>query len=52
MNALVEFDEKEFWMQLFSIVVRREARTEDADTGPHAGGDNCVQEEAEVDAAR
>ncbi|HEX6563580.1 MAG TPA: hypothetical protein VF020_04805 [Chthoniobacterales bacterium] len=29
MNALVEFDEKEFWIQLFSIVARREERTED-----------------------
>jgi hypothetical protein len=29
MNALVEFDEKEFWIQLFSVVVRREERTED-----------------------
>ncbi|HEX6567142.1 MAG TPA: hypothetical protein VF020_22825 [Chthoniobacterales bacterium] len=31
MNALVEFDEKEFWIQLFSIVARREERTEDED---------------------
>jgi hypothetical protein len=33
MNALLEFDEKEFWIQLFSIVVRREERTEDEDIG-------------------
>jgi hypothetical protein len=31
MNALVEFDEKEFWIQLFSIVARREEKTEDED---------------------
>jgi len=31
MNALVEFDEKEFWIQLFSIVARREQKTEDED---------------------
>ena len=31
MNALLEFDEKEFWIQLFSIVARREERTEDED---------------------
>jgi hypothetical protein len=31
MNALVEFDEKEFWIQLFSIVVRHEEKTEDED---------------------
>jgi hypothetical protein len=31
MNALVEFNEKEFWIQLFSIVARREEKTEDKD---------------------
>jgi hypothetical protein len=31
MNALVEFDEKEFWIQLFSIAARREERIEDED---------------------
>ena len=33
MNALLEFDEKEFWIQLFSIVARREERTEGEDIG-------------------
>jgi len=32
MNALLEFDEKEFWIQLFSVVARRVERTEDEDT--------------------
>jgi hypothetical protein len=36
MNALVEFDEKEFWIQLFSIVVRREEKTEDEDMERHS----------------
>jgi len=35
MNALLEFDEKEFWFQLFSIVARREERTEDEDIEEH-----------------
>jgi hypothetical protein len=38
MKALIEFDEKEFWIQLFSIVVRREERTE--------GEDNATNREA------
>jgi hypothetical protein len=37
MNALLEFDEKEFWIQLFSIVVRREAKTEEEDTERPSG---------------
>jgi hypothetical protein len=36
MNALLEFDEKEFWIQLFSIVVRREEKTEEEDTERHS----------------
>ena len=36
MNALVEFDEKEFWIQLFSIVARREEKTEDEDIDRHS----------------
>jgi hypothetical protein len=35
MNALLEFDEKEFWIQLFSIVARREEKTEDEDLDTH-----------------
>jgi hypothetical protein len=31
MNAVLEFDEKEFWIQLFSIVARRGEKTEDED---------------------
>jgi hypothetical protein len=31
MKALLEFDEKEFWIQLFSVVARREERTEGED---------------------
>ena len=30
MNALVEFDEKEFWIELFSIVARRETNEHNA----------------------
>jgi hypothetical protein len=37
MNALLEFDEKEFWIQLFSIVARREEKTEDQDIQRHSG---------------
>ena len=33
MKALLEFDEKEFWIQLFSIAARREERTEGDDIG-------------------
>jgi hypothetical protein len=33
MKALLDFDEKEFWIQLFSIVARREARIEEEDIG-------------------
>ena len=36
MNALLEFDEKEFWIQLFSIVARREEKTEDQDIQRHS----------------
>ena len=36
MNALLEFDEKEFWIQLFSIVVRRAEKTEEEDTERHS----------------
>jgi hypothetical protein len=36
MNALVEFDEKEFWIQLFSIVARREEKTENEDVTRHS----------------
>ena len=35
MNALLEFDEKEFWIQLFSIVTRREEKTEDENIVRH-----------------
>ena len=31
MKVLLELDEKEFWIQLFSITARREARAEDED---------------------
>jgi hypothetical protein len=31
MKVLLEFDEREFWIQLFSITARREARAEDED---------------------
>ena len=36
MNALLEFDEKEFWIQLFSIVARREEKTEYEDSERHS----------------
>lgn len=29
MSVLLVFDEKEFWIQLFSVTARREARAED-----------------------
>jgi hypothetical protein len=47
MNALVEFDKKEFWIQLFSIAVRREARTEDEDAQWDDAADTCFQQERE-----
>jgi hypothetical protein len=31
MSVFLEFDETEFWIQLFSITARREARAEDED---------------------
>jgi hypothetical protein len=39
MDVLQELDEKEFWIQLFSIVARREERTEAAseEWSPGAG---------------
>jgi len=40
MNALVEFDEKEFWIQLFSIVARREEKTEDEDIDRHSASES------------
>ena len=36
MNVLLEFDEKEFWIQLFSIVARREEKTEGEDIDGHS----------------
>jgi hypothetical protein len=36
MNVLLEFDEKEFWIQLFSIVARRAEKTEDEDIERHS----------------
>ena len=36
MTALLEFDEKEFWIQLFSIVARREEKTEYEDSERHS----------------
>jgi hypothetical protein len=49
MNALLEFDEKEFWIQLFSIAVRREARTEDEDTPWDDATDSLPRQGAEGD---
>jgi hypothetical protein len=43
MNALVEFDEKEFWIQLFSIVARREERTEDEDVELYGDHESQLQ---------
>ena len=40
MNALVEFDEKEFWIQLFSIVARREEKTEGEDIDSHSASES------------
>jgi hypothetical protein len=34
MSVFLEFDEKEFWIQLFSVTARREARAEDEDGAP------------------
>ena len=39
MNALVEFNEKEFWIQLFSIAARREEKTEDEDIERYSARD-------------
>jgi len=53
MSVLLEFDEKEFWIQLFSVTARREARAEDEDGaashGAHVsrGRDEAVASKAE-----
>jgi hypothetical protein len=52
MNALLEFDEKEFWIQLFSIALRREARTEDENTHWDEAADSVLQHEEEGHAHR
>jgi hypothetical protein len=53
MNVLVEFDEKEFWIQLFSIAVRRGARTEDEDTPSWDDAtDSALQQERQSEQAR
>jgi hypothetical protein len=43
MSALAEFDEKEFWIQLFSIVARREERTGDEDVDLHGNHESQPQ---------
>ena len=43
MNALVEFDEKEFWIQLFSIITRREERTEGEDVDLYSNDESQPQ---------
>jgi len=48
MNALVEFDEKEFWIQLFSIVARREERTEDEDRDLYSDHESQPQINADI----
>lgn len=48
MNVLVEFDEKEFWIQLFSIVARREERTEDADVDLYGNHESQPQINADI----
>ena len=47
MNALVEFDEKEFWIQLFSIVARREERTEGEDRDFYSNNESQPQMNAD-----
>ena len=39
MNALLEFDEKEFWIQLFAIVARREEKIDDENIDRHSAPD-------------
>ena len=41
MTTLLEFNEKKFWITLFSIVARREAARE---TGPHATNETSKQQ--------
>ena len=48
MNALLEFDEKEFWIQLFSIVARREEKTEGEDRDLHSNLEFQPQMNADI----
>ena len=48
MKALLEFDEKEFWIQLFSIVARREERTEGENTASDSAPESVLSKEERV----
>jgi hypothetical protein len=45
MNASLEFDEKDFWLELFSIVVRRETTREDQSLGRSIGTGRANEQE-------
>jgi hypothetical protein len=45
MNASSEFDEKDFWLELFSIVARRETTRENEQTVQAIGPEGAVEPE-------
>ena len=45
MNASSEFDEKDFWLELFSIVARRETTRENEQTVQSIGPEGAVEPE-------
>jgi hypothetical protein len=48
MKALLDFDEKEFWIQLFSIVARRGEGTADEDIGLDSASESLPSREGRV----
>jgi hypothetical protein len=44
MKAFLEFDEKEFWIQLFSIVARREEKTEGKDISSDSAPESALSQ--------
>jgi hypothetical protein len=43
MNASSEFDEKDFWLELFSIVARRETTRENEQTVQSIGPEGAIE---------
>jgi hypothetical protein len=49
MNASSEFDEKEFWLELFSIVARRETSSENEISGRTMVSERAIEPEERSD---